>query len=76
MRPSSHPTPVAPGPNSAQRSASMWAMCSSTRRVRPSGPGPSRTSIQLTSPPYSHVAANPSGGSHRSIVPPALPSSW
>ena len=37
-------------------SLSTWAMCSSSKRVRPSV-SVSRTSIQLTSPPYSHVAA-------------------
>jgi hypothetical protein len=74
-RPRSQPMPTAPGPNSFQWSLTrlMW---SSSNRVPPSPSGVRRTSIQLIMPPNSHVAAKLFGGSQRSTVPPALPSSW
>ena len=71
----SQPIPTAPGPNWAQSPSSTWAMCVSANRVRASPSAENRTSIQLTWPPNSHVASNPWGGSHRSIVPSAFPSS-
>ncbi len=74
-KPESHPTPTAPGPNWSQWS-STCAMCSRENRVRPSPSGVSRTSIQLTPPPNSHVAANDRGLSQAVIVPPAFPSNW
>ena len=72
--PPSQPMPTAPGPNWAQRSSSTWAMCSSAKRVRPSGSGVRRNSIHETCPPCSHVASTLCGASQRSIVPDALPS--
>jgi hypothetical protein len=51
-------------------------MCSISSRVRSAASAAKRTSIQLTSPPYSQVAKKLFGGSQPSIVPPALPSSW
>ena len=68
--------PTAPGPNWAQSSSSTWAMCSSAKRVRPSGSGVRRSSIDEVWPPYSHVAVTLWGGSQRSIVPDALPWNW
>ncbi len=64
------------GPYCAQRSSSTCATCSSSKRVCSGPSGVSRSAIQLTSPPNSHVAANERGGSQASIVPPALPCSW
>ena len=72
----SQPMPTAAGPNSAQRSSLTCAMCSISSRVRSAASAAKRTSIQLTSPPYSQVAKKLFGGSQPSIVPPALPSSW
>ena len=72
----SQPMPTAAGPNSAQRSSLTCAMCSISSRVRSAASAVKRTSIQLTSPPYSQVAKKLFGGSQPSIVPPALPSSW
>jgi hypothetical protein len=43
---------------------------------RASSTAVSLTSIQLIAPPNSHVARKPIGGSHRSIVPLALPPRW
>src|SRR6185436_5301639 len=72
----SQPTPTAPGPNSFHRGSGTRATCSSRRSERPSGVASSVTSSQVTSPPNSHVMATTRGGSHRVIVPPALPWSW
>ena len=74
--PPSQPTPTAPGPNSAQRSSSTWAMCSSSKRVRPSPLGgqaqldPADVAAELPRrvEAVRRIAALD--------VPPALPSSW
>ncbi len=75
-RPPSHPRPTAPGPNRSQNSSSTCPTCSRVSTVPPAGAGSSRTSMLLTSPPNSQVAANDRGGSQRSTTPPALPCSW
>jgi hypothetical protein len=66
--------PVAPGPNLFQWSFT-GAMWSSSKRAPPAS-AVTRTSIQLTSPSYSQVAAKLFGGSQLSIVPPAWFSNW
>ena len=71
MRPSSQPTPTAPGPNGG-KFGSMRATCSSSRRVcLPSAV--SVTVTQLMPPPISQVAARRFCGTHSVMVPPALP---
>jgi hypothetical protein len=56
-------------------SSSTCAMWSSEKRARPSASGVTVSSIHETMPPYSQVAKKLRGGSQRSIVPDALPSS-
>src|SRR5262245_32076134 len=75
-RPSSQPTPTAPGPNLSQWSPTGGWTCSSVRCVPPDLVAARAIWTQLTPPPNSHVSENDFGGSQAVIVPPALPLTW
>src|SRR5690606_37608280 len=74
-RPSSQPTPTAPGPNLSQ-CGEIGQRCSSVRCAPPDFVGCSMMLIQLTAPPNSHVAEKDVGGAHDVIVPLALFLTW